>query len=128
MAANMPKDSPSGQPEINPDDLPPLPAWVGKVKIAVAVMSVLIVVALGLLVYGLATGMNKRSTGPASATLIHPEGASLEQIAAAPDGGVMLLFRYQDGRREVIGLDAAAKVIRSRLMLEAGATFELTRP
>lgn len=121
MVANMPKDEPAGQPEMNPEDLPPLPAWVGVVKGAVVIMSVLIVVGLGLLVYGLATGMNRKATEQGPVVLQYPAAATVSAMAAGPDGGLMLLFRHQDGRQEIITLNSDRSKIIGRIELKPGA-------
>ena len=119
----MPKEDQSGQPEVAEA---PLPAWVGPVKVAVMIMSVLIVVGLVLLVYGLSTGLNRKSAETGEITFQHPAGAELISVAAGHDGGVMLHFRMADGAGRVIMLSADRQRILGQISLEEAADFGIT--
>ena len=127
MAATMPNNRTGSQPENQPPENPspeeemrPLPAWVGVVKGAVVIMSVLIVLGLILLVYGLATGMNRKKTETPPVTLKFPSAMQPADMASTPDGGVMLLFRADNGQHEVITLSPDGRRITSRVTLAPG--------
>ena len=122
MSDNMPKDASPDHPrgaagaEYSP------PAWLGPVKVAVAVMSTLIVLGIGLLIYGFAAGIGKLADNDGEALrLVHPPG--LEPTHAAPtiDGGVMVVFEDADGTREVVIIDPGSRRITGRITFEVGA-------
>lgn len=122
----MPKQDQSGQPEVSEMPEQPLPAWVGPVKAAVMVMSLLIVIGLVLLVYGLATGLNKKSAETGSITFQHPAGATLVSVSAGGEGASLLHFRLADGDDVIIIMAADGKQILGRISLEDAADFGIT--
>ena len=119
----MPKEDQSGQPEVAEG---PLPAWVGPVKVAVMIMSIMIVIGLVLLVYGLSTGLNRKSAGSGDITFQHPAGAELISVAAGHDGGLLVHFRMADGSGQVIMLSADRQRILGQISLEEAADFGIT--
>ena len=123
MADTMPKEDQTGQPEVAEA---PLPAWVGPVKVAVMIMSVLIVVGLVLLVYGLSTGLNRKTATTGEMTFQHPTGATLISVAAGQDGVLLLHFRMADGAGQVIMLSADRQRIVGQISLEEAADFGIT--
>jgi hypothetical protein len=77
--------------------MPPEPAWLRPVKMAVVIMSVLIVVGIGLLFYGLAVNIgNLPSASDQTAVIQYPAGQTLIESNMAADGSVILSF--DDGR------------------------------
>ena len=127
MADTMPKQGQTGQSEVSSDENVPLPGWVGPVKVAVMVMSVLIAAGLVLLVYGLATGLNKKSPESGTITFQHPEGASLISVSAGAEGASMLHFRLQNGGDQIIILSPDGKKIQGRITLEKASDFGITQ-
>lgn len=100
------------------------PSWVGPVKVAVVVMGVMIVVGLGLLGYGLATGLGKSaSTGDVPRSFAYPNNASLVEANAGADGSILMRFQYTDGQQEMIVIDPAARKILSRVQLSPAGEF-----
>lgn len=122
----MPKHDHSGQSEVTSDAEMPLPAWVGPVKMAVMVMSVLIVVGLVMLVYGLATGLNKKVADSGVITFQHPEGAQLVSVSGRADGASLLHFRMIDGPDQIIILASDGKAILGQITLEEAAAFGIS--
>jgi hypothetical protein len=75
----------------------PEPAWLRPVKMAVVIMSVLIVVGIGLLFYGLAVNIgNLPSASDQTAVIRYPAGQTLIDSSMAADGAVILSF--DDGK------------------------------
>ena len=71
----------------------PYPPWLALVKRAIIVMSLLLVLGLGLLVYGLANQIGGlASNNPANTTLNIPLGLTLIATSVMPDGRVVLGF------------------------------------
>ena len=100
------------------------PTWVGPVKVAVVVMGVMIVVGLGLLGYGLATGLGKSaSAGDVPRSFAYPSNASLVETNAGADGSIWMRFQYSDGQQEMIVIDPAAQKIRARVQLSPSGEF-----
>ena len=126
MADTMPKQDQTGQSEVSSAADAPLPTWVGPVKAAVMVMSVLIVAGLVLLVYGLATGLNRKAADSGLITFQHPLGAQLISVSAGADGASLLHFRMQDGRDTIIMLAPDGNRILGRINLETAADFGIT--
>ena len=120
MPANMPKDVSPDHPRTGAEYSPP--AWLGPVKVAVVVMSTLIVLGIGLLIYGFAAGIGKLAdSGDEALRLVHPPG--LDPVHAAPtaDGGVMVVFDDADGAREIVIIDPGSGKITGRITFETGA-------
>ena len=123
MPANMPKDASPGHPRAGAADAGySPPAWLGPVKVAVVVMSTLIVLGIGLLVYGFASGIGKLAdTGGEALRLVHPAGMDPVHAAPTADGGVMIVFEGGDGARQVVIIDPDGRRITGRITLEPGA-------
>ena len=101
------------------------PAWLKPVKRAVWVMSVLIVVGLGLLVYGLATRIGGLAPAPHGTIEMHyPSGQTLRQVVEARDGGLLFVFDG-DGGQSVVRLSADGEHINRVVLKEKGTTFKL---
>ena len=97
------------------------PAWLGPVKAAVAVMTVLIIAGVVLLVYGLATGVGGLAgKGHPRLRLSHPAAMEPIQVAPGADGGIMVLFEGPGGTREVVVIDPDGVSITRRVTLEPG--------
>jgi len=76
----------------------PEPAWLKPVKMAVVIMSVLIVVGIGLLFYGLAVNIgNLPSASDQTAVIHYPKGQSLLGSSMAEDGALILSFDDGNG-------------------------------
>jgi hypothetical protein len=123
MGDTMPKQGQSGQHEVGEEAQMPLPPWVGAVKIAVMIMSALIVIGLALLVYGLATGINKKTADGGAVTLHYPAGATLVSVSAGAEGTSLLLFRMADGSEQIIIMAPGNERILGRINLEEAADF-----
>lgn len=123
----MPKQDQSGQPEVPEGVETPLPGWVRPVKAAVMVMSVLIALGLVLLVYGLATGLNKKASNSGEITFQHPAGAELVSVSAGAEGTSLLHFRLADGRDTIIILASDNRRMLGRISLEQATDFGITR-
>ncbi len=94
--SNPQSDTGSGD---HSDAFPPMPepAWLRPVKMAVGIMSVLIVVGIGLLFYGLAVNIgNLPSASDQTAVIHYPKGHSLTNSYMTEDGAVILSF--DDGK------------------------------
>ena len=101
------------------------PAWLNPVKRAVWVMSVLIVVGLGLLVYGLATRIGGLAPIAAGTIELHyPSGQNLRQVIEARDGGLLLVFDGEAGQ-SVVRLAADGARLNMVVLKEQGTTFKL---
>ena len=115
MPANMPKDGTADQP-----------AWLGPVKVAVVVMSVLIILGVGLLGYGLATGIRELDTNRAPLALEFPDGMEPVSVAPAEGGQVTILFRdHGQGQGAApawvaVTVDPGAREITGRVTLSPG--------
>ena len=101
------------------------PAWLKPVKRAVWVMSVLIVVGLGLLVYGLATRIGGLAPTPQGTIEMHyPSGQNLRQVIEARDGGLLLVFDGEAGQ-SVVRLAPDGERINMVVLKERGDAFKL---
>ena len=113
MPANMPKDGTADQP-----------AWLGPVKVAVVVMSVLIILGVGLLGYGLATGIRGLDTSRPPLALEFPDGMEPVSVAPAAGGQVTILFRDQGQGAApawvAVTVDPGAREITGRVTLSPG--------
>ena len=88
-------------------------------------MSVLIVVGLGLLVYGLATRIGGLAPVPHGTIEMHyPSGQNLRQVIEARDGGLLLVFDG-DGGASVVRLAADGARLNRVVLKEQGTTFKL---
>ena len=125
MVDTMPKDNASSQSEMNSQ--PALPRWVRVVRMAVVVMSVLIVLGLGLLAYGLITGVNRLASSSSDDVFEYPADAELRQIDLAPDGDILLFFEHKD-TSEIIIIDPDSTEITTRLRLRKGEEYRFTQP
>ena len=125
MVDTMPKDNASSQSEMNSQ--PALPRWVRVVRMAVVVMSVLIVLGLGLLAYGLITGVNRLASSASDDVFEYPADAELTQIDLAPDGDILLFFEHKD-TSEIIIIDPDSTEITTRLRLRKGEEYRFTQP
>ena len=125
MVDTMPKDNASSQSEMNSQ--PALPRWVRVVRMAVVVMSVLIVLGLGLLAYGLITGVNRLASSSSDDVFEYPADAELTQIDLAPDGDILLFFEHND-TSEIIIIDPDSTEITTRLRLRKGEEYRFTQP
>lgn len=124
MAANMHNPGEDRQPEMSGAEETPMPAWVGPVKAAVVVMSVLIVFGLALLAYGLATGVGNRLSTPAGVTAFqYPEGMVLEEANAGDDGQLVLRFEGAEGKEEILVLDLKEQKITGRVSVSPGQGY-----
>ncbi|XDZ66256.1 hypothetical protein AB8880_02350 [Alphaproteobacteria bacterium LSUCC0684] len=124
MAANMHNPGEDRQPEITAAEDRPMPAWVGPVKAAVVVMSILIVFGLALLAYGLATGVgNRLSDTVVEAGFQHPEGMVLEEANMGEDGQLVLRFRGAGGDGEILLLDLKDRKITGRVAITPGPGY-----
>lgn len=105
------------------------PAWLKPVKTAVKIMSLLIIIGIGLLFYGLATqiGGSSQSTDQ-TADLRFPNGLSLTGLASAGDGATIMAFTDDTGQITVIKIspDQASVHVIATLTPEQGAAFTLT--
>ena len=121
MPANMPKDGAPGQhrPAL-PGAAGEMPSWVAPVKWAVAAMSVLIVLGLGLLVYGFVSGIGKLGSGSRELTLTHPPGLEPVHASPAADGQMLLLFEGDNGTREAVVIDPKRSRITARVTITPG--------
>lgn len=121
----MPKDSAGGQPETGYQP----PAWLGPVKVAVAVMSALIVLGVALLVYGFAIGIKELDSGHPPVTLNYPAGQEPAGVSATADGEVVILFRNTAGTFPVwhaVTVDPESRRVTGRITLLPGsADFEI---
>ena len=107
------------------------PAWLKPVKRAVWVMSVLIVVGLGLLVYGLATRIGGLAPAPhgipapqGTIELHYPSGQNLRQVIEARDGGLLLVFDGDAGQ-SVVRLAPDGESFNMVVLKERGDAFKL---
>jgi len=124
MAANMHNPGEDRQPEMRAAEEAPMPAWVGPVKVAVAVMSILIVFGLALLAYGLATGVgNRLSSTAGDVSFQHPEGMKLEQATSGVDGQLILRFSGEGGVGEILLLDLKDRKITGRVSITPGQGY-----
>ena len=114
----MPKDSAADQP-----------AWLGPVKAAVVIMSVLIVLGVGLLVYGISTGIQDLESGHSPLTLRFPEQMEPVSVSPAGDGEVMVLFKQgrADSAWVAVTVDPGSREITGRMTLSPwhGDDFEI---
>lgn len=100
------------------------PSWVRPVKVAVVVMGVLIVVCLGLLGYGLSTGMGKlATTGDAPLVFSYPENSTLIETSATADGVILMRFSTPDQMDEIVIINPASQKIISRVQLKPAENF-----
>ncbi|MAJ36087.1 MAG: hypothetical protein CBC12_13285 [Candidatus Puniceispirillum sp. TMED52] len=111
------------------DDMPYIePTWLKPVKTAVKIMSLLIIIGIGLLFYGLATqiGGVSQSTDQ-TADLRVPSGLALTGLAGASDGSTLMAFADDNGQITVIKLspDQATMHVIATLTPEQGAAFTL---
>jgi hypothetical protein len=96
----------------------PEPAWLRPVKMAVAIMSVLIVVGIGLLFYGLAVNIgNLPSSSDQTAVIHYPSGLSMINSRMAEDGAVILSFDDGKGGISVIRVSPDRKDMNVILQL-----------
>jgi len=117
------------QSEIPTGDESPMPAWVGPVKAAVVVMSVLIVFGLALLAYGLATGVGDRLARTTGETRFqYPEGMDLVGASTGDDGQLVLHFSGADGEGEILLLDLAGQKITGRVSITPGQGYGFVTP
>ena len=107
------------------------PAWLNPVKRAVWVMSVLIVVGLGLLAYGLATRIGGLAPTPqgtpapqGTIEMHYPSGQTLRQVIEARDGGLLLVFDGEAGQ-SVVRLAADGESFNMMVLKERGDAFKL---
>jgi hypothetical protein len=121
MAANMHNPEKDRQSEIQSGDEMPMPAWVGPVKAAVVVMSILIVFGLALLAYGLATGVGNRLAKTAGeAQFQYPQGMELVGANTGEDGQLLLRFMGDEGEGEILLLDLVDQKITGRVSVTPG--------
>jgi hypothetical protein len=129
MAANMHNPEKDRQSEIQTGDEPPMPAWVGPVKAAVVVMSVLIVFGLALLAYGLATGVGDRLARTTGETRFqYPEGMDLVGASTGDDGQLVLQFSGADGEGDILLLDLGDQKITGRVSITPGQGYGFVTP
>jgi hypothetical protein len=90
------------------DDMPYTePAWLKPVKTAVKIMSLLIIIGIGLLFYGLATQIGGGTeTSNQTAQIRMPEGLVLTGLSSAADGGTVMAFLNESGNITIIKLSA----------------------
>jgi hypothetical protein len=90
------------------DDMPYTePAWLKPVKTAVKIMSLLIIIGIGLLFYGLATQIGGGTeTSNQTAQIRMPEGLVLTGLSSAADGGTVMAFQNESGNITIIKLSA----------------------
>lgn len=99
------------QPETSPE-----PPWLKPVKRAVVVMSVLIVIGLGLLVYGVAVRLGPADTpGGASLRLLVPDAMRAVAFDRADDGTLTLFFASDSGHGKIIGISPGSAGVFSVL-------------
>ncbi|NDA07903.1 MAG: hypothetical protein EBZ18_00645, partial [Alphaproteobacteria bacterium] len=109
------------QSEIQSGDEMPMPAWVGPVKAAVVVMSILIVFGLALLAYGLATGVGNRLAKTAGEVQFqYPQGMELVGANTGEDGQLVLRFMGDEGEGEILLLDLVDQKITGRVTVTPG--------
>ena len=96
----------------------PEPAWLRPVKMAVVIMSVLIVVGIGLLFYGLAVNIgNLPSSSDQTAVIHYPSGLSMIDSRMAEEGAVILSFDDGKGGISVIRVSPDRKDMNVILQL-----------
>jgi hypothetical protein len=96
----------------------PEPAWLKPVKMAVVIMSVLIVVGIGLLFYGLAVNIgNLPSSSDQTAVIHYPSGLTMINSWMAEDGAVILSFDDGKGGISVIRVSPDRKEMNVILQL-----------
>ena len=125
----MPKDGSRHhpRPDAAADGYTP-PAWLGPVKVAVVVMTVLIVLGVLLLVYGFAKGIKQlEGGGSRNLTLFFPSGLEPAGASTTAEGEVLLLFRERDGGPawEAVTVDPASREVTGRITLVPGDGFRL---
>jgi len=129
MAATMHNPDDKRQPEMPAGDDAPMPAWVGPVKVAVVVMSILIMLGLALLAYGLATGVSNRLAAPSGEiSFQHPAGVDLAGASIGDDGRLVLQFTAEDGKKEIIVLDLDGEKIIARISILPGQGYGFIAP
>lgn len=111
------------------DDMPYTePAWLKPVKTAVKIMSLLIIIGIGLLFYGLATqigGVSEKADQIANISM--PDTSTLISMTGAADGGTIMAFQGAGGDITVIKLSADRESIQvmARLTPDAATDFVL---
>ena len=104
------------------------PAWLKPVKTAVKIMSLLIIIGIGLLFYGLATqigGVSENADQIANISM--PDTSTLISMTGAADGGTIMAFQGASGDITVIKLSADRESIQvmARLTPDAATDFVL---
>lgn len=111
------------------NDMPYIePTWLKPVKTAVKIMSLLIVIGIGLLFYGLATQVGGLSQSSNKIAKIHfPETFSLTGLVGAGDGSTIMAFQGSDGAITVIQLSADHETLQviANLIPDASNVFTL---
>ena len=100
------------------------PSWVKPVKVASAIMGLMIVAGLVLLVYGVSTGMGKLAeTTKGDRVFTYPAGHSLVTSSSSPDGNVQLVFDDANGTRKILTIDPNSKKVIATITLQEGKAF-----
>lgn len=96
------------------DDMPYTePAWLKPVKTAVKIMSLLIIIGIGLLFYGLATQIGGGTETPDQTAQIRmPDGLALTGLSSASDGGTVMAFQNESGNITIIKLSADQEILQ----------------
>ncbi|MGB1918056.1 MAG: hypothetical protein ACPHW3_00735 [Candidatus Puniceispirillales bacterium] len=96
------------------DDMPYTePAWLKPVKTAVKIMSLLIIIGIGLLFYGLATQIGGGTETPDQRARIRmPDGLALTGLSSAADGGTVMAFQNESGNITIIKLSADQEILQ----------------
>jgi hypothetical protein len=100
------------------------PRWLRPVKIAVVVMTILIILGLGLLGYGFYKGVGRFSAeGTARQIFTYPPEARLIDADVNADGSMLLRFQINKGEDELIIIDPASKRILGQVSIKASEQF-----
>ena len=100
------------------------PTWVKPVKVASAVMGMMIVAGLVLLVYGLSTGMGKLAEkNKEDRVFTFPAGQELVNSQGSADGTLVLEFKDNDGTSRILHIDPNNKRVINTITLKTGQDF-----
>lgn len=100
------------------------PSWVKPVKVASAIMGLMIVAGLVLLIYGLSTGMGKLAeTTKDDRVFTYPAGYSLVHSSLGQNGNMLLSFDDQAGTRTILHIDPNTKKVIATITLQQDQSF-----